>query len=354
VQITEQAIDYRTDSTAMSTSEATSWQLPVAVTRSTRNCFVALPSHVARAARSIGSRSPGDATNSGGGTSAVLCLKLEWDTTDYCEVTGSGGQLISNGSRGDGVSYSGSKNNQSSNGMAFVGWNGMLSGQGASADYLVSGYDSVAGTRSMSGSSSRSSAACGDALELPVALAESLGLPGTLHSRSADSGQKIVVVRCTVLRHSAVRRAKRVEVAPATVDDWEVCFAFAHVLLHICCCSPIRTTAVQYYWLLRKYKIFFEKIVRFCTSQVVEARAGDLEAQLLDQCVVCGVGQTFPIWLDAKRSSEPIRFEVKMQPAYLTLNIAHYAMQFAVLTHFSLPVDTVKTGDQSHASRRAQ
>lgn len=44
---------------------------------------------------------------------------------------------------------------------------------------------------------------------------------------------------------------------------------------------------------------------------MVEARAGDLEAHLLGQCAVCGVGQTFPVWLDANSSlSPPIRFQV--------------------------------------------
>ena len=203
--------------TNMTSLEEVSWQLPVAVSRSTRSCFVALPSQVARAARSVGSRSPSDANSSGSGTGAVVCLKLEWDATINHETIGPGNQIITSGSIGFSGGSSRSSSVNQTKGVAFVGWNGMQSGQGTSADYLISGISS-----SMSSSASRSSAACGDALEMSAALAESLGLPGTTRGSGGSGGQRVVMVRCTVLRHSAVWRAKRVEVAPASVDDWEV------------------------------------------------------------------------------------------------------------------------------------
>jgi hypothetical protein len=116
-------------------------------------------------------------------------------------------------------------------GVAYVGWNGTLAGQGSGgpADYLTAG-----GGGGSSRNSGGGSAAGGDALELSAALADALGLPGATrfasrfgpsdHPATAAHGRsgRVFTVRCTALGPGAVRRARRVEVAPASAGDWEV------------------------------------------------------------------------------------------------------------------------------------
>jgi len=76
---------------------------------------------------------------------------------------------------------------------AFVGWSGAIAGQsGFTATYVGSGAIVASGD---------------DVLEIPQALASSLGFRGTVN------------VLCSV---AAAPLARRIEVQPVSVDDWEV------------------------------------------------------------------------------------------------------------------------------------
>ena len=217
------------------------WGFQAAVNRRNKTCFVALPSRAARAIRS----------RSGSGDQRLVCLRLEWsgpaDGEPHC---------------------------------AFVGWNGAISGQsGGAATYLCSssgnnrrgrGRDSSSSSSSSSRSSSSSGRDGGDAvlpddeaIEIPYALAHTLGLNRAVVSPSnsaAWGGENSSVaaaltqrlpVSCRVV--PSPKAAQRVEVAPCSVDDWEV----------------------------------------------IEARAALLEETLLAQVQVVFVGQTVPFWLSA-------------------------------------------------------
>jgi hypothetical protein len=154
------------------------WNLPLAVQRTCRSCFVAIPSRLGRAVR--------------GRSSGIVALRVEWNDV-------SSGQPR----------------------IAFVGWSGAIAGQsGFTATYVGSGATVAPGD---------------DALEMPQALACSLGIDQSTGRRGT------LTVLCSL---AAAPLARRIEVQPVSIDDWEVriqisIFFFSN-LRHFSCCLLTR------------------------------------------------------------------------------------------------------------------
>ena len=111
-----------------------------------------------------------------GGEAGGVALKLEWTSNDEDAV-------------------------------AFVGWTGAISGATAGP-----------------------SAVQQDQLEVPAALAHTIGLAAALR-RAEQHDSRPVMVRVTVMPPPP--RATRLELEPCTVDDWEV-RRKAHAVMYVC------------------------------------------------------------------------------------------------------------------------
>lgn len=190
--------------------------LPVAVSPRARSCFVSLPPRVCRAVRSA---SPHD---------AAITLRLEWTCHAHAPATPGAVTVAADASP-----------NTASERRVFVGWNGGEVNGGLAAVF-VDAAGCIAGIQPSSFTASSFAGAGGPAMAMgervgngdevvvvPWALAVALGLLAGPGGAAVPLGRRLAASVCVEPRGV---RCKRLEVQPAEADDWDVVCARAGAL----------------------------------------------------------------------------------------------------------------------------
>lgn len=156
-------------------ARASSFHLQLALQPHSNNCFVSIPTDIARKVRLLS------------GDQQTCVLRLDWISTSV-------------------------ENNQietKHEKHAFVGWRGDISGEGSNEAVYCDGQ-------------AISRYGCSETIEIPLHLARSIGLTGSSSTENTNDNIQVTsacYVTCSVA-HAQI--ASKLEIQPYTIEDWEV------------------------------------------------------------------------------------------------------------------------------------